>query len=69
MMDEDTSDLITLDLVWPDGLQVGYSQPVALLIDEDHFVRRAASDAGFRVFTNLASFRRHIERDILAESG
>ena len=64
---EDTGELITLDLAWPDGLQAGYSQPVALLIDEDDDVRRAANDAGFRVFTRLTDLRRHIERDILAE--
>ena len=27
--------LAILDLAWPNGLQEGYSQPVALLIDED----------------------------------
>ncbi len=64
---EDTQDLITLDLAWPSGLQVGYSQPVALLIDEDEIVRRAAHDAGFRVFTSLTSFQRYVERDILSE--
>lgn len=68
IIDEDTGELITLDLAWPDGLQVGLTQPVALLIDEDYLVRRAANDAGFRVFITLASFRRHIERDILAEA-
>ncbi len=68
IIDEDTGELITLDFAWPDGLQVGYSQPVALLIDEDDRVRQSASDYGFRVFTTLAGFRRHIERDILAEA-
>ena len=68
IIDEDTSELITLDLAWPDGLQVGYSQPIALLIDEGYLVQKAAHDAGFRVFTTLMSFRRHIERDILAEA-
>ncbi len=68
IMDEDTGELITLDLAWPDGLQVGYSRPVALLIDEDYTVRRAAGDAGFRAFTSLAGFRQYVERDILAEA-
>ena len=67
--DEDSDEPVAvLDLAWPHGLQVGFSQPVALLIDEDDAVRRAASDAGFRVFNSLADFRRHIERDILAEA-
>ncbi|MYE39763.1 MAG: hypothetical protein F4X27_06005 [Chloroflexi bacterium] len=67
IIDRDRDELITLDLAWPDGLQVGLSQPVALLIDEDELVRQTASKAGFRVFTTLADFRQHIERDIIDE--
>jgi hypothetical protein len=58
---------ITLDLAWPEGLQVGFSQPVALLIDEEDAVLRTVSDEGFRVFTELTAFRRYVERNILAE--
>ena len=36
LVDEDTGEFLAiLDLAWPNGLQEGYSQPVALLIDED----------------------------------
>ena len=58
---------ITLDLAWPAGMQVGFSEPVALLIEEEDAVLRAVSDEGFRVFTVLATFRRYVERNILAE--
>ena len=69
IFDEETGEPgATLDLAWPEGLQVGYSQPVALMIDEDDLVRRVASDAGFRVFTTLPGFRRYVERNILAEA-
>ena len=68
IFDKDSEELITVDLAWPDGLQVGLSQPVALLIDDDEFVRQAASKAGFRVFTTLADFRQHIERDVTVQS-
>ena len=68
VFDENTGELTaTLDLAWPDGLQVGYSQPVAILIDEDTAVRLAANDAGFRVFTSSDGFRRYVERGILTE--
>ena len=67
LLDRDTGEIITLDLAWPDGLQAGYSPEVALLIDEDDIVLKKASEAGFRVFTSLAGFRRYVERDILAE--
>ena len=66
--DQDTGLLITLDLAWPEGMQIGFSRPVALLIDEDDSVHSAAGDAGFRVFTSLDSFRRYVERDILAQA-
>ena len=68
LIDEDTHELIALDLAWPFGLQVGFSQPVALLIDEDERVRRAASEAGFRVFTTLDGFCRYVERYIIADA-
>lgn len=68
LIDANTSELIILDLAWPFGLQVGLSEPVALLIDEDEPVRRAASEAGFRVFTTLDRLRRYVERDLLAEA-
>ena len=57
-----------LDMAWPDGLQVGFSQPVALLIDEEASVIKAAGNAGFRVFTTAQDFRRYVEREILIES-
>ena len=60
--------IATLDLAWPDGLQTGYSQPVALLIDEDDAVLRVVSNAGFKVFTSLDDFRRYVEDDILADA-
>lgn len=68
LVDDETNELVALDLAWPFGLQVGFSQPVALLIDEDEPVRRVAIEAGFKVFTTLEGFCRHVERDILAEA-
>lgn len=58
--------LAILDLVWPNGLQEGLSQPVALLINEDRETEEAAGQAGFRFFTDVESFRRYVQRDILA---
>ncbi|MBE0448304.1 MAG: DUF262 domain-containing protein [Actinobacteria bacterium] len=58
--------LAILDLAWPNGLQEGYSQPVALLIDEDKEIEEAANRAGYRYFTDIDSFRLYIEREILA---
>ena len=58
-----------LDLAWPNGLQEGYSQPVALLIDEPTEVEEAVNRAGFRFFTDVDSFRDYVNRDVLAVKG
>lgn len=57
--------LATLDLAWPNGLQEGYSQPVALLIDEGPGVESVANQAGFRFYTDVDSLKRYISEQIL----
>ena len=54
--------LAILDLAWPNGLQEGYSQPVALLIDEDSGVEDIVSQAGFRFYTDVESLKRYVSR-------
>lgn len=67
LSDEESSDVIAiLDLAWPDGIQTGYSEPVALLINEEPEVLEAASAVGFRCFTNDADFRHYVMAEILA---
>ena len=62
-----TGDPIAIfDLAWPDGLQEGLSDPVALLIDEGEETEQAANQARYRFFTDVESFRNYVERDILA---
>ena len=58
--------ITVFDLAWPDGLQQGLSQPVALLIDEDDKVHEAANQAGFLFFTDIDSFRRYASERIAA---
>ena len=66
VVDEDSGDLLaTLDLAWPDGLQHGLSQPVALLIDEDASVEAIASQHGFSCFTDAESLKKYISAQIL----
>lgn len=40
-----------LDLAWPNGIQEGFSDPVAPLLDEGPRTLQAANDHGFRHFT------------------
>ena len=67
IVDEATGELlVTLDLAWPDGLQRGLSQPVALLIDEDAGVEAIASQHGFSCFTNVESLKNYVTTQVLA---
>jgi hypothetical protein len=58
--------LAVLDLAWPDGLQEGYSHPVALLLDQPEEVKHAANRAGYRFFTDPAAFKDYVQREVLA---
>ncbi|PZO13336.1 MAG: hypothetical protein DCF25_16225 [Leptolyngbya foveolarum] len=55
-----------LDLAWPDGLQHGYSQPVALLLDEESEMGAIANQSGFRFFTDIDHFKTYVRQEILA---
>lgn len=69
LVDPESGDAIAiLDLAWPNGLQEGYSQPVALLIDEPTEVEEAVNRSGFRFFTNIDSLEEYVNREILALS-
>ena len=61
--------LAILDLAWPNGLQEGYSQPVALLLGEGQETLQVANDHGFRHFTSAEAFRRYAETEVLALAG
>ena len=54
-----------LDLAWPDGMQEGLSVPVALLLNEPEETEAAANRAGYRYFTDVDSFRRYVDREVL----
>jgi len=67
LVEPDTGEpLAILDLAWPDGLQAGLSQPVALLIDEEPETVEAANRAGYRYFTDVNTFQKYVQREILA---
>ena len=53
------------DLAWPEGLQPGLTQPVAVLLNETAEILSLASAAGFRCFTTGTEFRTYVETEIL----
>ncbi|MCH8240093.1 MAG: DUF262 domain-containing protein [Proteobacteria bacterium] len=69
LADEKTGAAIAvLDLAWPDGLQVGLSQPAVVLIDEGPEVLACANRAGFRCFTSIEDFKTYVVREVLVQA-
>ena len=67
LLDADSAEPVAiLDVAWPNGMQEGFSQPVALLIDEPIEVEEAVNRAGFKFFTNAKALRGYVKREILA---
>ena len=58
------SRLAVFDIAWPDGLQPGLSQPVAVLLDEDHDTLSLAGASDFRCFTSVEAFLRYTRVEI-----
>ena len=52
------------DLAWPEGLQPGLTEPVAVLLNEGAEVLSIASAAGYRCFISDAAFRNYVETEI-----
>ena len=67
LADPDTGEAYgVLDLAWPDGSQQGFSVRVALLLNEPEATEAAANRAAYRYFTDVESFKRYVDREVLA---
>ncbi|MCR4621963.1 MAG: hypothetical protein K5663_07765 [Clostridiales bacterium] len=53
---------IIIDLAWPNGIQVGLSQPLALLINPDATTQAAVSRAGYQFFVSVNEFKDYLTR-------
>jgi len=63
---ETGSVIAVLDLAWPEGIQTGYSESVAVLLNEDLETLELASASGYRCFTDVVAFRTYVEKEVLA---
>ena len=54
-------DLAWADLVWPDGLQEGLTEPVAYLLDPDTEMQLRLGELGYRYFTDHTRLIGHLE--------
>jgi len=68
LVDDQSKEILTyFDLAWPDGLQPGFSQPVALLLNESEATHALAQRAGFRFFTSVDDLKSYVRKEILGE--
>lgn len=65
--DADGENLAVFDLAWPEGIQEGLSQPIAVLIDEPDCVLEVANCEGYKFFTEIDEFISFVEREYLED--
>jgi len=53
--------LTVVDLAWPNGVQEGYSQPVALVLPEDQEQNQILNQMGYRYFNSVEGLRLYLE--------
>jgi hypothetical protein len=58
--DDGATILGIIDLAWPDGIQEGLTQPVALLLNEEESMEQVVNAAGYRFFTSESAFMRYV---------
>lgn len=69
LADPDTGRQIAVfDLAWPDGLQTGYSQPVAVLLNEPAATLQAANQNGFRYFETVDAFMAYVGTEVVGDN-
>ena len=67
--DEHENPIAVLNLAWPDGIQEGFSQPVALILDDslDEKTMKQIHKRGFRYFVSVDEFKEYVLQEVLVE--
>jgi hypothetical protein len=63
----DQPPICRIDLAWPDGLQTGMGNPVALMLGEDEHTAALASQQNYQVFEDCDALKNWITRNMLEE--
>ena len=66
LLDENGNVVAIVDLAWPQGIQNGLSEPIALLLDETAETQAIVSKHGFRYYTNIAELKDFIQNTYLS---
>jgi hypothetical protein len=59
--------LAVFDLAWPEGIQEGLTQPVAILLEEPLEAEQVANHAGYLFFTSVEEFKTYARSHSLVE--
>ena len=63
--DLNTAEVLNIvNAAWPKGLQEGYSQPIALILDVDDQKVAMLNQAGYRFFTSIEAIRRYLKQQL-----
>ena len=63
--DPETGESLTImELAWPNGLQEGYSQPLALVFEINKETEMILNKAGYVYFNSIEALRRYLEEKI-----
>ena len=60
LSDDMGNQLATIDIAWPDGIQSGLSEPVALLLEEPVEIHQIVNARGYRYFTDVDTFKKYV---------
>jgi len=66
LTDEAGNVLMIIDIAWPQGIQSGLSEPVALLINESISNYKIVNKHGFRYFTDPDEFKLYVQSNYLS---
>ena len=62
IVDEETGEaLVYPDAAWPEGIQEGLGEQVALLLERDEESEARLGELGYRFFTSISALRHHVE--------
>lgn len=60
LIDDDGKVVAIIDLAWPQGIQAGLSEPIALLLNEPADVQATVSKHGYRYYTSIEELKLYI---------
>ena len=66
LLDDDGNVAAIIDLAWPQGIQSGLSEPVALLLNETADMQAIVSKHGYRYYTSVPELKQYVTATFLS---